>query len=335
MSESPAPIPVICDRCRAEGSAGDGRFAEIADLLTFDPVPRRAHVNNWTAEHQRAFIAALAMTGSPRQAARALGRHAFGADQLRTAKGGRSFAEAWDAALELYRERELYRIKSNLGGLADQQAERDRSAGSVRGWADHGDLAASHLRALPPPPSLASAGDVGAVEPADPDVHEALSLDLITKFARKLQQERTARLDGRIVEADFYLRQLTFFEVAIEMTSGDLFEAFSNLRRGEDRVIDIADTPASRVLDSVRRELWELAGEPERPPPPPDDLMKDHGDFRTEPLEFTRGGIEQSHEEQMAVFRLRHEEAAAAQVAWERRAHEDWAARQPSSSPPF
>ena len=99
-----APIPVICDRCRAEGGAGDDPFTGIADLLTFDPVPRRAHVNNWTAEHQRMFIAALALTGSPRQAARALGRHAFGAEQLRDAKGGRGFADAWDAALELYRE---------------------------------------------------------------------------------------------------------------------------------------------------------------------------------------------------------------------------------------
>ena len=87
-------IPVICDRCRAEGSAGGDGFADIRDLLAFDPVPRRVHVNNWTAEHQRAFIAALAITGSPRQAARAIGRHAFGAEQLRTAKGGRSFAQA-------------------------------------------------------------------------------------------------------------------------------------------------------------------------------------------------------------------------------------------------
>ena len=117
------PIPVICDRCRAEGSAGGTGFADIRDLLAFEPVARRAHVNNWTAEHQRAFIAALAITGSPRQAGRAIGRHAFGAEQLRTAKGGRSFSEAWDAALELARERELARMNDNLAALAAQTAQ--------------------------------------------------------------------------------------------------------------------------------------------------------------------------------------------------------------------
>ncbi len=117
------PIPVICDRCRAEGSAGGGDFAEIRDLLAFEPVQRRAHVNNWTAEHQRAFIAALAITGSARAAARAIGRHAFGAEQLRTAKGGRSFADAWDAALELARERELSRMHENLEALAANAAQ--------------------------------------------------------------------------------------------------------------------------------------------------------------------------------------------------------------------
>jgi hypothetical protein len=100
--------------------AGDAAFAAIPDILDFEPVPRRSHVNNWTAEHQRAFIAALALTGSPSQAARALGRHAFGADQLRSAKGGKSFAAAWDAALDLAREREMHRIHGNLGALADR-----------------------------------------------------------------------------------------------------------------------------------------------------------------------------------------------------------------------
>jgi hypothetical protein len=131
-------IPVICDRCRAEGAAGHDPFTAIADLLTFDPVQRRSHVNNWTAEHQRAFVAALAITGSPRQAARAIGRHAFGADQIKMAKGGRGFADACQAALELYREREMLRIKEGLSGLAEQAEERDG-------------LAQTHLRALPPP----------------------------------------------------------------------------------------------------------------------------------------------------------------------------------------
>lgn len=112
------PVPVLCDACRAAGVAGVDQFAAIPDLMAFAPVPRRAHVNNWTAEHQRAFIAALAITGSPRIAARAIGRHQFGAEQLRKARGGTSFAAAWDAARDIARDREAYRVAANLAELA-------------------------------------------------------------------------------------------------------------------------------------------------------------------------------------------------------------------------
>ena len=125
------PIPVICDLCRAKGQAGDDPFADLADLLSFTPVPRRSHVNGWDAETQRAFIAALAVTGSPRRAARALGRHAFGVEQLRKARGGASFSAAWDAAMELSRERELAVLKEGLAELAADHEEdtvRRRSA---------------------------------------------------------------------------------------------------------------------------------------------------------------------------------------------------------------
>ena len=128
----PAAIPVVCDTCRAAGHAGDPVFSAIPDILDFTPVPRRARVNNWTPEHQRAFIAALAITGSPRQAARALGRHAFGAEQLRRASGGKSFSDAWDAAMDLARERELARVHANLADLsAEQQAAHAKAPGQV------------------------------------------------------------------------------------------------------------------------------------------------------------------------------------------------------------
>jgi hypothetical protein len=130
--EPPAPIPVVCDQCRATGMAGDAAFSAIPDILDFVPVPRRAHVNNWTAEHQRAFIAALAMTGSPSQAARALGRHMFGAQLLRTARGGKSFDAAWDAALEIARDREFAQIHANLSALsaAREAGEAAATAGA-------------------------------------------------------------------------------------------------------------------------------------------------------------------------------------------------------------
>jgi hypothetical protein len=110
-------MPVICDKCRAEGAAGDAMFSAIPEILNFEPVQRRAQVNSWSAEHQRAFIAALAITGSAKKAAATIGRHAFGADQLRKARGGKGFSEAWDAALDVARERELARVYENLSEL--------------------------------------------------------------------------------------------------------------------------------------------------------------------------------------------------------------------------
>lgn len=120
-------IPVICDACRAQGSAGEGGFSGIADILAFEPVPRRTQVNNWTAELQRAFIAALAITGSARRAGKAIGRHEYGAEKLRKARGGKSFSQAWDAALDIYREREMARLGDQMGELSNvslEQAQR-------------------------------------------------------------------------------------------------------------------------------------------------------------------------------------------------------------------
>ena len=125
-------LPVICDRCRAEGMAGDEAFAAIPDILEFEPVQRRAHANGWSPEHQRAFVAALAITGSTRQAARAIGRHAFGAETLRKAKGGRSFDLACEAAMDIARDRELERIHANLKELAASSPSPFEGEGRLR-----------------------------------------------------------------------------------------------------------------------------------------------------------------------------------------------------------
>lgn len=123
------PIPVLCDLCRARGRAGDDPFAELAGLLDFEPVPVRSHNNNWTPEHQRAFIAALATTGNVRPAARAIGRYPAGAERLRKAPRGKSFAEAWDNALDLYHEREVAGLMESMGDLA---AEHQKHADHAR-----------------------------------------------------------------------------------------------------------------------------------------------------------------------------------------------------------
>lgn len=68
--------------------------------LDFTPIPRRYRHDGWTPERQRAFIAALAETGSVKHAAQRIGMSTDGAYQLRRQKGADSFAAAWLAALD-------------------------------------------------------------------------------------------------------------------------------------------------------------------------------------------------------------------------------------------
>jgi len=116
-------INVVCDSCGHEGIAGDENFAGIPDILAFDPIRLPLHDKGWDEERQRAFIAALAVTGSAGQAAKSVGRHELGAERLRKMRGGRGFSEAWDAALEIARDRELMRRSEELRQLDGASAD--------------------------------------------------------------------------------------------------------------------------------------------------------------------------------------------------------------------
>ena len=71
-------------------------------LPPFTPVPRRyARHDGWTPERQRAFIAALADTGSVEAACRAVDMSQSGAYHLRRQPGAESFRAAWARALDL------------------------------------------------------------------------------------------------------------------------------------------------------------------------------------------------------------------------------------------
>lgn len=65
----------------------------------FSPVPLRARADGWTPTRQAAFLGALAVTGSVRDAARAVGMSRETAYRLRGKPGAGSFAAAWDAVL--------------------------------------------------------------------------------------------------------------------------------------------------------------------------------------------------------------------------------------------
>jgi hypothetical protein len=69
-------------------------------LPEFTPVPRKYRHDGWTAERQRAFIGALADTGSVSRAAAMVNMAQTNCYTLRRAPGAESFRRAWEAALD-------------------------------------------------------------------------------------------------------------------------------------------------------------------------------------------------------------------------------------------
>ena len=73
----------------------------LGTLPAFTPVPRlKDRSNGWKPHVQRAFIEALADTGSVASACRAVRRSTHGAYNLRRQPGAEEFAAAWEAALD-------------------------------------------------------------------------------------------------------------------------------------------------------------------------------------------------------------------------------------------
>ena len=69
-------------------------------LSDFAPVPRKPRHDGWTPERQRAFIEALADTGSVQTACRMVNMSTEGAYYLRRQPGAEGFRRAWEAALD-------------------------------------------------------------------------------------------------------------------------------------------------------------------------------------------------------------------------------------------
>ncbi|WP_305095806.1 hypothetical protein [Croceibacterium aestuarii] len=71
------------------------------DLPAFTPVPVKPRHDGWTPARQKAFIGALADTGSVSRAARYVNMSPEGAYYLRRRPGAEGFRRAWEAALDL------------------------------------------------------------------------------------------------------------------------------------------------------------------------------------------------------------------------------------------
>lgn len=125
----------------------------------------------------------------------------------------------------------------------------------------------------------------------------------------------------------------TWMEAALDLISGDGFEALRNFRKDGHHLIAIAETPMSKMLGEVRRLKWAELGEPPRPDHPPRHLLNELDGYSTEPLECTYGGRPLSHEDQRRVFEQRHAQDARAQIEWEAEARRDYERRRAAPPP--
>jgi hypothetical protein len=301
-------IPVICDRCRVAGTAGTGDFSHFGDLLEFEPVEVRYRVNGWDPDAQRAFIALLATTGSKRRAAMAIGRNAFGIDQLLKRPDADSFRAAYDRAMAIAGQNGAMKLAT---GVADAAARNSQLPPPSR------------LRDFPSP--LEGEGQ------GEGDMSEDDKLQLIErlfyKWLGKVEQEREARLHGQAVAADFYLRQTTFFEITFDLMCGELgqdaWSVMSDLRRGGHHITRIAATPLSQILDEKRRELWAKMAEPERPKYPPARYLVSKLNFSlaSEHQALSEEEKELPPQEQERLFKAMREEEAERQAEWEAAAY--------------
>lgn len=300
MENQPAPTP-------------DAAPAAEDDPLAFTPVPRRTNrADGLNADIQRNFIAILACCGSPRRAAKAVGKAAFGFEQLRSADGAESFNRAWDAAIAMFKEQEARRVAINADIVRNENAA----------WRPaHGAFATAASRAhLLPPPELTEQ----QIDQQEKDKW-ADFLDICTKYHRKLEAERRCRLAGRIAEADFYVRQITWLECALDAVSGDGMKLLKDYRAHGHDLRTIAETPMSRLLGDLRRAHFEDCGDPPWPEHPPRHLLDGEGEIKVVPVHPARpDGMDwRAHEASKEAQYLKD---AAAQLEWEAQARADAAA---------
>jgi hypothetical protein len=279
---------------------------EVEALLHFEPVIRKCvRHDGWLHERQIEFIVTLTVLGHAEQAAIAVGGTMSGAYKLRTADGGEGFARSWDSALALHLRRNPRPEPKGRPSRGELQSGVGRKA-----W--------------PGPPAAPP-------EPVDPE-QEARDAEefwetMLGLYRSKLTMERQCRLEGRIVEADYYVRQASWLEVVLDL-GGRALKALKALEGGEYGLFKIAATPLSEYLGEVRRGIWLERGEADRPPPSP-FLRRDRHRAIDPPLDYCpeRDG---DHREWLRRQEEGARVAAEAQRAWEEKARADaeaWAKR--------
>ncbi len=255
----------------------------------FTPVPRKYRFDGWTADRQRAFIAALAQTGSVTAAARRINMSTEGAYHLRRQPGAESFAAAWadaldhgvqsltDLAIDRAREGTPVPIFWKGEQVGERRRYNDRllmfilrhhlparygaDARPLRDGTKHPDTIARETKEAEKAERLARQNDEAE--------NKRLFAQILRQYEVKVIQERRYRLEGRVVAADSALRQLSFMELVMVVggETGALLDRCTGIGKTGAPIGDqpYAD-PMSDILAEIRQKVWDDIGDPPRPP---------------------------------------------------------------------
>jgi hypothetical protein len=270
---------------RSDPHAPDGQ----QPVLAFTPVARRYRHDGWTAERQRAFIRALAETGSVSHAAQRINMAKEGAYQLRLAPDGDSFRAAWAAALD-YGVQCLadLAIDRARDGVAVPIFHKGEQVGEKRWYNDR--LLQFVLRHHMPDRYGAQIGGGtrskarieqeakencpvcrAAREREDKEnsqeAKERWLGDILNRYMLKVQQEYQERRAGRWYAADFYMRQLVHIELMLEMggRTKDMLDCYTRDTSGS-YPVELYASPLSELVAKERAAFWARMDGLPRPP---------------------------------------------------------------------
>lgn len=340
------------------------RPTAIAPSLDFEPVPRHYRHDGWTPDRQRAFIAALAETGSVKAAAKRINMSPEGAYYLRRQPGADSFRAAWNAALdhgvqrltdlaidraiegvpvpifwrgEQVGEKRSYNERLMMFILRHHMPDRYGGPGLREGTKSRDTIEREAAENCPT--CKAQRAEAEAAANPDPAHVQARADDLaalLTLYATKARCERRARQSGDVAAADFTVRQLTQIELMLCM--GGAAERCSALWRSAQHRIDYPDAAGQAPTDDAipLLEMCDLLAEVRHAAWQDDAALRPHASPKTPPVAF-QSPASPTAPARHAAQRQARDQLAAAQALWEAAATEAgwraWLAEQAGEPP--
>lgn len=255
--------------------------------LDFEPVPRKYRYDGWTAERQRAFIAALAETGSVKAAATRINMSPEGAYYLRRQPGADGFRAAWIAALdhgvqrladiaveraiegvpvpihwrgEQVGEKRRYNDRLLMFILRHHLADRYGGPGLAHGTRNPKTVAREAAENCPVCKARAAEAEAAATASAEKSKSEGTWLERMLKlYITKVVTERNARLEGNVAAADFAMRQMFYMEMMLDC-AGAPEEVLALWSDSDLHKQPLYATEVCRLLDRARRAAWADEG---------------------------------------------------------------------------